>query len=264
MQFHALDRYQTGASFLHRLDPRVKVAGTVLLILATVLLPDGAWLAFLLTGLLLLAMSSAAGLGWLYAAKRSFVVLPFLLAAVTVMFSLPGRPLLGLQLGPWQLILTDAGVVRFASILLRSLLAVQAAILLVATTRFPDLMHALRHLRLPAVLVAIISFMVRYLTVLGDEVKRLLRAREARSAVIAGQRAGGSLLWRARVAGNMVGQLFLRSYERSDRIYQAMLARGYQGEWPTGNTHQMKGRDWSALGVLLLALFVVQVVGRWR
>ncbi|MCA9874196.1 MAG: cobalt ECF transporter T component CbiQ [Anaerolineales bacterium] len=262
MQFHALDRYQTGDSFLHRLDPRVKVIGAVAIILATVLLPDGAWLAFLLTWLLLLALSYATGLGWDYAVKRSFVVLPFLLAAVTVMFSLPGRPLLGIQLGPWQLILTDTGLIRFSSILIRSLLAVQAAILLVAATRFPDLMHALRHLHLPAVLVAIVSFMVRYLTVLGDEVKRLLRAREARSAAVTGQRAGGTWVWRAQVAGSMVGQLFLRSYERSDRLYQAMLARGYQGEWPTSNAHQMARRDWLALFMLLLLLLFIQLIGR--
>lgn len=262
MQFHALDRYQTGDSFLHRLDPRVKVLGAVAIILATVLLPDGAWLAFLFTWLLLLAISYTAGLGWAYAVKRAFVVLPFLLAAVTVMFSLPGRPLLGLQIGPWQLIITDAGLLRFGSILSRSFLAVQAAILLVAVTRIPDLMHALRHLRLPAVLVAIISFMVRYLTVLGDEVRRLLRAREARSAAVAGHRAGGSLLWRAQVAGHMVGQLFLRSYERSDRLYQAMLARGYRGDWPTSNPHQMESHDWLALFGLLLVLLLGQFIGR--
>ncbi|MBK7917154.1 MAG: cobalt ECF transporter T component CbiQ [Chloroflexi bacterium] len=263
MQFHALDRYQTGSSVLHRLDPRVKVLGALLTILSTALLPDGAWWAFIVTGLVLLAASRAAGFGWLYGAKRSFVVLPFLLAATTVMFTLPGRPLLGIQLGSWQLIVSDAGLVRFVSILIRGLLAVQVAILLVALTRLPDLLHALRHLRLPAVFVAIISFMVRYLTVLGDEVKRLLRAREARSAALEGRRAGGSLLWRAQVAGHMVGQLFLRSYERSDRIYQAMLARGYRGEWPTSNPHHMARRDWLALAVVVVALLLVQMIGRF-
>ena len=94
------------------------------------------------------------------------------------------------------------------------------AILLTATTPFPDLLHALRHLRVPPVLVAIIAFMYRYLFVLADEAERLLRARAARSAGLPG--GGGRRV--DRLAGarrrHMAGQLFLRSYERSDRVYQ--------------------------------------------
>ena len=135
------------------------------------------------------------------------------------------------------------------------------AILLTATTQFPDLMHALRHLRLPQILVAVISFMYRYLFVLADEAMRLLRARQARSAQLPGQKAGGSLWWRARVAGNMVGQLFLRSYDRSDRVYNAMLARGYRGHFLTLNPHAMQPFDWLAGGIALLILLGFQGVG---
>ena len=79
--------------------------------------------------------------------------------------------------------------------------------------------------------MAIISFMYRYLFVLVDGASRMQRARLARSGAASGAaRAGGSLAWRARVTGWMVGQLFLRSYERSERVYQAMAARGYRGE----------------------------------
>jgi cobalt/nickel transport system permease protein len=134
------------------------------------------------------------------------------------------------------------------------------AILLTATTQFPDLMHALRHLRVSSLLVAIISFMYRYLFVLVDEAMRLLRAREARSARLA-NRGGGSIWWRAKVAGNMVGQLFLRSYGRSDRVYNAMLARGYRGHFYTINAHVMKSSDWlAALSATLLMIFT-QVIG---
>ena len=98
------------------------------------------------------------------------------------------------------------------------------------------------HLRVPAILTTIIAFLYRYLFVLTDEVFRLLRARESRSAAVAGQRSGGGVMWRARVAGNMAGQLFLRSYERSDRIYNAMLARGYTGHLQTLNPHEMQSR----------------------
>jgi cobalt/nickel transport system permease protein len=144
---------------------------------------------------------------------------------------------------------------------IRGWLSVQLAILLTATTRFPDLMHALRHLRVPPILVAIVSFMYRYLFVLSEEATRLLRARDARSARVPALRGGGSVVWRARVAGNMAGQLFLRSYERSDRIYSAMLSRGYAGQLLTLNPHRMRPRDWSAAALASVVLLLLQWIG---
>lgn len=262
MQTNTFDRYQEGKSPIHQLDPRVKVVVTVLFILSNVLLPDGAWLAFLLAWGLILLTSVLAGLGLDYAIKRSFVALPFALAAVTVIFNLPGKPLFTWDLGPWQLVATDAGMVRFASIVVRTWLSVQMAILLTATTQFPDLTHALHHLRVPKLLVAIISFMYRYLFVLTDEAMRLMRAREARSARSTAGGAGGSIVWQARVTGNMVGQLFLRSYERSDRVYNAMLARGYRGQFLTLNPHLMRTTDWAIGAMAVAILILLQVIGR--
>ncbi|HXV99701.1 MAG TPA: cobalt ECF transporter T component CbiQ, partial [Anaerolineae bacterium] len=233
MHINTFDRYEGRESLIHYLDPRVKVVATVLFIVSNVLLPDGAWLAFLLSWGFVLLVSGMAHLAFNYTLKRSFVAIPFVLPAVTVMFTLPGQPILNLPLGFWDLTMTDAGLIRFLSIVMRSWLSIQMAILLTATTQFPDLMHALRHLRVPQILIAVISFMYRYLFVLADEVMRLLRARESRSARLPGRPGGGSIPWRARVTGNMAGQLFLRSYERSDRVYNAMLARGYDGQFLT-------------------------------
>ncbi len=262
MHVNAFDRYQAGTSLIHRLDPRVKVAVTVLFILSNVLLPDGAWLAFLLTWLMVVLISALAGLGAGYAARRSFVALPFALAAVTALFSIPGPPAAALHLGPLQATITQPGLLRFLSIVVRSWISVQIAILLVATTQFPDLIHALRHLHVPSVLVAIISFMYRYLFVLSDEAMRLNRARESRSARPSGSPGSPPLPWRAQVTGHMAGQLFLRSYERSDRIYNAMLARGYQGNLLTLHAHQMRRLDWLAGIAACLALLAFQLLAR--
>jgi cobalt/nickel transport system permease protein len=262
LHVNTFDRFQAGESVIHRLDPRVKVVVTLLFILSNVLLPDGAWPAFGLAWGIILLVNGLARLPIGYAFKRSFIALPFALAAITVIFTIPGQPLVAFTLGPWTFTATDAGLIRFASIVIRSWLSVQLAILLVATTSFPDIMHALRHLRVPQILVAVVSFTYRYLFVLSDEVTRMLRARDARSARLAGYKSGGSLLWRARIAGNMVGQLFLRSYERSDRIYNAMLARGYRGHFYTLNPHVMHTLDWLLGGAALLAIAALQLVGR--
>src|SRR6266508_1585276 len=153
MHFDAFDRYHESESFLHRLDPRVKVVVTFAFILSNALLPDGAWIAFGFSWLFLLFANALSSLGIGFTFKRSLVALPFALIAITILF--------------------------------------------VSVARFPDLVHALEHLRVPAILTTIIAFLYRYLFVLADEVFRLMRARESRAAAAPGQRSGRSVAWRA-------------------------------------------------------------------
>jgi cobalt/nickel transport system permease protein len=262
--FDAFDRYHHAESLIHRLDPRLKVVASAGFIVSNALLPDGAWPAFLVSWLVLLIANDLSALGLGFTFRRSVLALPFALAAVSAIFSPQGHPLaewhfLGLSLVP-----TDVGVIRFLSVLTRSWLSVQMGILLVATTPFPDLIHAFEHLRVPAILTTIVAFLYRYLFVLGDEVLRMLRARQARSAAVPGLRSGGSVWWRARVTGYMAGQLFLRSYERSERIYNAMLARGFSGQLRTLHPHLFTRRDWLISGVFLVILLMIQLLGWLR
>ena len=269
MHADAFDRFHEAESRLHRLDPRVKVVVTVLFILSNALLPDGAWAAFGLSWIVLLWANHLSNLGVDFSFRRSFIALPFALAAISAIFSPLGTPLANWSFGPLTLIPTDYGLIKFGSILLRSWLSVQAAILLVATTRFPDMIHAFEHLHVPAVLTTIVSFLYRYLFVLSDEVIRLLRARQSRSGSVAhrpgqgGLKAGRSMIWRAKVTGNMAGQLFLRSYERSDRIYNAMLSRGYTGQLRTLNPHVMKISDWAFAALSVFVVLLLQLTGRF-
>jgi cobalt/nickel transport system permease protein len=185
---------------------------------------------------------------------RSLLALPFVLAAVPVLFDRGGNVLFEVPLFGWTA--TDAGLEALGFILLRSWLSVMAATVLTATTEADHILRSLRWLGVPRLLVATVSFMWRYVFVIGEEAHRLLRAREARSAQPAG-RVGGSLRWRAAVAGNMVGSLFLRSLSRSERVYVAMQARGYNGEMRTLERFRLTGRDFcvmAACGAALLGL----------
>lgn len=266
MHSDAFDRYHHGHSLIHHLDPRVKVVVTIAFIISNALLPDGAWIAFGLAWAFVWFASALSGLGIGFTFRRSFIALPFALAALTVLFSIPGDPLFTFRLLMSNLTITDAGLLRFVSIVIRSWLSVQLAILLVGTTEFPKIVHALNHLRVPTIITVIISFLYRYLFVLADEVLRLLRARQARSAALAvavpGRNPGGSVAWRARIAGHMAGQLFLRSYERSDRIYNAMLSRGYKGELMTIHPHHYHTSDLWIGALSVLGLIIMQIVGR--
>jgi cobalt/nickel transport system permease protein len=248
--------YLHGTSLVHRLDPRTKVIAALLFILAVSLTPFGHFAAYALLLTYVLAAAALAGVGAGYVLRRSVVALPFALAAVTLPFTVPGEPLATLPLFG-GIRVSDAGTVRFVSILVKSSISVQMAILLVAVTSVPDLLWALRALRVPEPLVAITGFMYRYLFVLLDETSRLLRARAARSAAVEGQRSGGSLLWRGKVAGRMVGSLMLRSLERSERIYQAMTARGYAGQIRVLKVPRLRQEDIVALCVVVIFLLVV-------
>jgi cobalt/nickel transport system permease protein len=258
MHYHFLDPYQPRPSLVHRLDPRIKFILALAFILATALTPPGAWPVYILLFSLVLSVEVLSELGVGNVLKRSSLALPFVLAALPVIVTVKGLALLSLPLGPWTLTVTQEGIVRFASVAAKSWLSVQMAIVLAASTPFPELLLAMRAIRIPRLLVAIIGLMWRYLFVLVDEAMRLMRAREARSGHPAapGARIGGSVAWRARVTGGMAGSLFLRSFERGDRIYAAMASRGYDGEVRAFAIPPITPAQWSVLaaGLALLSL----------
>ncbi len=228
MHFHLVDSYIDTGSPLHRMDPRVKVVLTLALILLIGLTPTGAFGVYVGFFAIMMAGAVIARVDPLVVLKRSLLALPFAAAAITLVFTVPGPSLGSIPLLGWAI--SETGLVRFISILLKSTISVQAAVLLMMSTHFTDALWALGALHVPKVLVAIISFMYRYLFVLAEEAVRLRRARDSRSAVLGGKAARGpSIRFRAKTAGRMIGNLFVRSLARSERVYQAMVARGYKG-----------------------------------
>jgi cobalt/nickel transport system permease protein len=257
MRHSFLDRYREGTSLIHRLDPRLKFLATLAYVLAVTTTPPHAWPALVLFAVLALSAVAVAEVPLIDALKRSTIALPFAgMVAVSLPFTRAGQEIWGTEVLGWHLGITDQGVALFLAVVVKAWLSVTISGLLVATTPFPNLLRALRWLRVPSVLVSTISFMYRYLFVLVDEAQRLYTARESRSA---GQ--GGTVAWRARVLGGMVGSLFIRSYERSERIYAAMVSRGYAGEVRVLSTLHWQGQDsragvaWAAVvaGIAFLA-----------
>jgi len=257
MHVHFLDPYRPAFSPVHRLDARVKLVLTLAFILTCALTPDGAWPVYLLLMALALAAALLSELGIGFVLRRAALALPFVLAALPLVFTAPGERLFSIPLGTWSVGISGPGLVRFISIALKSWISVQAAILLASSTPFPDLLVAMRAVRLPKLLVAIFGLMWRYLFVLVDEVLRLRRARAARSGASErpGLKTGGSLVWRARVTGGMAGNLFIRALERSDRIYMAMVSRGYDGEVRTLPLPRLGPPQWITLAGGLAVLF---------
>ncbi len=250
--------YIHNQSVVHQADARVKLILSLAFVLFLSLTPQRAWAAYILFLTLSLSVALISRLGVGFVLRRALVAMPFVLAALPLIFRE------SVSLSTWsltpaiRLTYSPPGLERFASIAIKTWISAQAAVLLAATTRFPDLLVGLRQLRIPSLFLAIIGLMWRYLFVISEEVMRMVRGRASRSAAAGGgRRAGGSLVWRAGVTGGMAGSLFLRSLERSERIYAAMLARGYNGEPVAIDTAPLSSRDriGIALGVALLTFF---------
>ena len=215
-----------------RHDARAAVIAALLAVAAIALLPAGAYLAYLVVWLGVALAGAMIGIAPLSLARRGFVALPFVLAALPLVFTRHDELLWSGSIGGAPLTLSAAGLRILLSAAAKAWISVQISLLLVARHPIESIVASLRRLRLPDALATGIGLTVRYLDLLRDEGLRMLRARASRSASPAGDgrvRVGGSLLWRARVTGNLAGALFLRAYARATRIEEAAAARGGTG-----------------------------------
>jgi cobalt/nickel transport system permease protein len=172
-----LDPYHPLESPIHALDVRVKFILTIGFVVACSLTPSAAWPAYVLLLAIILSVEILSGLGIGYVVRRSALALPFALAAFPVIFTTTGTALFRFDFGGLSLAVTLKGLELFSSIVLKSWLSVQAAILLAASSPFPDLLKAMRAVHVPKLLVAMFGLMWRYLFVLMDEAIRLIRLR---------------------------------------------------------------------------------------
>ena len=154
------------------------------------------------------------------------------------------------ELGP--LTVSEAGLETFAMVSVKAILGTVSAVLLGATTSFPDLLHALERLRAPRLLVLIAAFMYRYLFVIMDEARRMRAALAAR-----GYHPRHAL--QAGAIGRVATALFLRSYERGERVHLAMLARGWRHTMPRLDVLSFQRADVVFLA-LLAALLPLRIV----
>ena len=255
-----LERFHASGSRVHRADPRAKLLCALGYVVVITLTREGDFAALGLLVPPVAAVIAAASLPPALVLRRALIALPFLLVALPLLVTRPGEPLFELPLAGW--VVRDGGVIAVATILGKSALSVVVAVVLLATTEAPALLAALRWLRLPRLLVASMEFAYRYLFLIADEASRMLLARASRSAASDGRRAGGGLLWRARVSGHLVGTLFVRSIERSERVYAAMLARGYDGELRRHSPFRLDARSAAAAAAIVLYGCCVQAAVR--
>jgi cobalt/nickel transport system permease protein len=251
MKHSFLDRYSDLDSFIHRLDPRTKVITTFAFILLVVLTPPTGWQAFALYFAIIAGLVLLSRIPTLHVLKRSLVIVPFVLfIAIFIPFLKSGEPSGSYNIWIWQV--SSSGLLVLWNILIKAWLSMLSLILLSSTTKFSELLNGLEQLRLPKVMVMILSFMYRYIFVLVDEVIRMKQARDSRNF-------GGKRTWQLKTIGNMVGTLFIRSYERGERVYGAMVARGFDGETRTLSTPHFRMAELYFAAVFLICLALARL-----
>ncbi|HEU4355523.1 MAG TPA: cobalt ECF transporter T component CbiQ [Actinomycetota bacterium] len=215
---HAL--YVHGHTWLHRLAPQTKLTAQFLFVVAVVATPREAVWAFAVYALMVAGLVAAARLPAPFVAKRLLFEIPFVLFAILLPFVGGGDrvDVLGLSL-------SVEGLWGAWNIVAKATIGMAVSIVVAATTTMPEFLRGFEALHMPRVFTSTLSFMIRYTDVIADEMRRMKVARQSRGY-------DPRWLWQAKAVGSAAGALFIRSYERGERVYLSMLSRGYAGSIP--------------------------------
>ncbi|MFB7784571.1 cobalt ECF transporter T component CbiQ [Streptomyces vinaceus] len=246
---HAHKLYRHGHSPIHDLPPHCKLAAAFAFVVVVVSTPREAVWAFGLYAVLIAAVAAAARIPAVFLLRRLLIEVPFVAFAVLMPFVAQGErvEVLGMSL-------SVSGLWGAWNVLAKGTLGVAASVLLASTTELRALLLGLQRLKLPPLLVQIASFMIRYGDVITDELRRMSIARRSRGFEASGIRHWG-------VLAKTAGALFIRSYERGERVHLAMVSRGYAGSMPVIDEVVATRAQWAYAAVLPAAALAVCLMG---
>ena len=233
---HAI--YRHGHSVLHRLPPHTKVVAAFAFVFAVVATPREAIWAFALYTAFLVTLAAIAGLGVRFVATRMVVEIPFLVVALTLPFFGEGD-----RVDVLGVALSLEGLWDMWNIVAKATLGLLTSIVLAGTTQIPELLRGFDTLRVPRVITAIAGFMVRYLDVVLGEFRRMSVSMKSRAY-------DPSWIGQAKPYAQGLGRLFVKSYERGERVYLAMASRGYAGHMPASPTDHAALATWASVLVV--------------
>jgi cobalt/nickel transport system permease protein len=224
------DELAAQTTVIHRLHPGVKLLTTLVFIVVTASFRKYDLIALLPLFLYPVVLISLAELPAGYLLKRLLIAIPFVLFVGIFNPLFDQTPLL--QIGAVSI---SGGWISFISILIRVALTVLAALILIATSGMYEIAAMLLKMKIPRIFVVQLLFLYRYLSVLIEETSRTLRAYSLRSFH---EKGLAFKVW-----GSLAGQLLLRTIHRAERIYQAMLCRGFTGEIHLWRPGKLRPKD---------------------
>ncbi len=238
-------------SLLERLDPRSKIISFLAIIFCMISTPITRLKDFGLYFLVILTMAFVSRIKPAQLFKRGVVLIPFVLfIAMFVPFLKEGHVLWSVKIYAWTFSVTYEGVWTFLNIVVKSSLSILLIVIASSTTTFSDFLKGLDLLRIPQLLIMLMSFMYRYIFVLLDEAKRLMRARSLRYF-------GHRYKEQFRVIGYMIGVLFIRTFERAERVYSAMIIRGFSGKTISVNYLKLSRLDFLFMAGTFISLICI-------
>jgi cobalt/nickel transport system permease protein len=245
---HAHALYVHAHSRVHHMAPEAKVAAAVSFVVVVGLTPAVPGWAFLAHAALILGVTRIARLPVSFVATRALVVLPFIAFVFLIPFIATGErtDVLGISV-------SAEGLVAARTILAKAVIGVTVSVTLAATTETPAIMRGLARLRVPSVFTTIATFMIRYLETLVGELGRMRVAMTARGY-------DPRWLWQAKPIASSAGALFIRSYERGERVHAAMLSRGFTGTMPVLHDRTASRAEWLSAASLPAAAAAATLV----
>ncbi|AEH61773.1 cobalt ABC transporter, inner membrane subunit CbiQ [Methanosalsum zhilinae DSM 4017] len=249
MSYPGIDKYSSLNSPLHSFDPRAKVVTFTALIFSFAFIPE--LIIAIFAVLFSIAMIFISKIPPVFVFRYLRFPALFIFTIIVVMaFTVEGRPLLDLH----YISITQEGIDIGSLIFFRAIAALILAFLMLATSRFDEIIKAMYMLKVPGVMVQIITFSYRYIFVILDELHTLKRSMYAR---------GFNLklnMYSLSVLGNMVGMLLIKSYDRGERVYRSMIARGYTGNPRLFTSFNMITKDYILSAVMLATAVSVQLI----
>lgn len=240
MKHHFIDEYAHLNGVLQQLDARMKIIVFFIYILLVNLTPVNHFFSFVYYALIILAWITLARIPLKQIIKKSLLISPPVLIFSALVF------------------FYKHGLFFSLFSLIKTYLSLLTMTLLILTTDFNYFLKALRALKIPALFVTIFSFMYRYLFIISDELMRLNMAREGRT--IKKQKK-----FQIRVMANIIGVLFVQSYEKSERVYHAMLARGFEGSTvKTIDNLQLTKKDYIFLGGISIIFSYIKIMENFK
>ena len=254
MKHSFIDEHSNIDSIISRLDSRIKIISFIILILSIAFTPPDLYMHFLSYSVIILVIVLLSKIHLSFILKRSLVIIPFvLMIAVFIPFFKKGNIAGAYSFGSLKLNVSYSGLLILWNVLVKSFLSMLMMIILISTTHFVDLLKALEKLRLPKIFIMIMSFMYRYVFLFTDELLLMSQAKESRMV-------SRNKWLNIKTLSNMIGSLFVRSYERGERVYLSMCSRGYNGEIRTVNNFCLKNKDILFLLIIIISMVLIRIV----
>ena len=247
---HAHALYVHEHSVVHHLPPQVKVAAAIVFVLLVALTPREAVWAFMVYIAAIGIVGIISRIRVRFVLVRMLGILPFVVFAAVLPFIASGA-----QIEVGGISMSREGLWAAWNVLAKAGIGAATSILLAATTEVPDILSGLGKLKVPTLFTSIAGFMIRYLELIVEEIGRIRVAMTSRGY-------DPRWLWQARPIASSAGAMFIRSYERGERVYDAMLARGYSGEMPDLRGRDPSRRDW-LIGSILPSIALVVAAVAW-